>query len=142
MSAKLNSRNTKKKIILKGGKGFKNTKNYDFSIITVVKNSDKSIEKTIRSVLKQKKVTFEYIIIDGNSSDNTLRKIKRFNKKINYWCSVNDNGIYDAMNIGLKLANERVICFVNSDDFFYNMYALSKVKKYFDKKKLIIFLEL
>ena len=142
MNAKLKSQNIKKKIILQGGKGFKNTKNYDFSIITVCKNSDKSIEKTIRSVLEQKKVTLEYIIIDGNSSDNTLKKIQKFNKKINYWCSINDNGIYDAMNVGLKLANAKVICFVNSDDFFYNTYALSKVKNYFDKKKADYLLEL
>ena len=58
-----------------------------FSIITVVKNSSDTIESTIKSVINHKDLDLEYIIIDGNSNDGTLDKIKACNSKISYWCS-------------------------------------------------------
>ena len=57
---------------------------FKFSIITVVKNDEKNIEKTIKSVAKQSFKNFEYLIIDGKSSDNTIKKIKKYKKKINF----------------------------------------------------------
>ena len=68
------------------------------SIITVVKNDEKNIQKTIRSIVAQKKKEYEYIIIEGKSSDETLQKILKYKKKINKKIYQKDKGIYDAMN--------------------------------------------
>ena len=70
------------------------------SVITVVYNGEKTITKTIQSVLNQDYPNFEYLIIDGCSKDNTINIIRQFENKIDYWLSENDNGIYDAMNKG------------------------------------------
>jgi len=110
-----------------------------FSIITVVKNSSASIEKTIKSVLNQNNQNLEYIVIDGNSDDGTLNKIKSYNNKISYWCSINDKGIYDAMNYGLKLANGQVIGILNSGDI-YIKNSLNIVKNYFLENQNLSFL--
>ena len=93
-------------------------KKYLLSIITVVKNDEKRIEKTIRSIINQKNIRYEYIIIDGKSKDNTIKRIKKFKNKIDKIISENDLGIYDAMNKGLRLANGEVVVFCNSGDFF------------------------
>lgn len=110
-----------------------------FTIITVVKNSSKSIEKTIKSVLSQKIDNYEYIVIDGNSADGTLEKIKEYKNSLNYWCSINDEGIYDAMNYGLKLAKGNIIGIINAGDI-YSSNALSIVNDYFKKDKDLSFL--
>ena len=60
------------------------------SIITVVKNNEKFLEETIKNVINQNFKNFEYIIIDGNSTDGTIDIIKKYNNKINYWISEND----------------------------------------------------
>ena len=87
-----------------------------FSIITVVKNSSKNIRQTIESVIKQADQNIEYIIVDGNSDDETLDIIKNYNEKIDYWCSLKDKGIYDAMNYGLQLSSGSIIGIINSGD--------------------------
>ena len=102
------------------------------SIITVVKNDEKNIQKTIRSIISQKKINYEYIVIDGNSEDNTLKKILKYKNRINKIISKKDNGIYDAMNKGIKIAKGEVIVFCNSGDFFYKN-SLKKVMILFDK---------
>ena len=90
---------------------------YNFSIITVVKNDQQNISKTIKSVLSQKKdVDLEYIIIDGDSSDSTKKFIKSFKDEIDIVVSEPDNGIYDAMNKGLELSSGNIIGFCNSGD--------------------------
>ena len=86
------------------------------SIITVVKNNEKYLEQTIKSVLSQEYKNFEYIIIDGGSTDNTISIIKKFSNEIDYWLSENDHGIYDAFNKGMQLAKGDFIGMVNSDD--------------------------
>jgi len=101
-----------------------------FSIITVVKNDEINIGKTIKSVVCQSLKDFEYIIIDGKSSDNTLKKITIFNKKINFLISEKDKGIYFAMNKGAKISNGEVILFVNSGDIL-TKNALKIIKKKF-----------
>ncbi|MDV0785985.1 glycosyltransferase family 2 protein [Citrobacter amalonaticus] len=88
------------------------------SVITVVFNGEKYIEDTIKSVIFQKTDEIEYIIIDGNSKDGTLNIIKKYEKDIDVWISENDNGIYDAMNKGWKLATGEYIAYLNSDDFY------------------------
>ena len=88
-----------------------------FSIITVVKNDQENIIKTLKSVLKQKKlVNLEYIVIDGKSSDKTLNIINQYAKEIDKIISENDNGIYYAMNKGIDLATGDIIAFCNSGD--------------------------
>lgn len=99
--------------------------NYDYdelplvSIITVVFNGEKYLEKTIQSIFYQNYPNIEFIIIDGGSKDKTLDIIKKYDCTIDYWVSERDNGIYDAMNKGLSLANGIIIGIVNSDDWLY-----------------------
>ena len=103
------------------------------SIITPSLNSEKTIEQTINSVLNQRYTDFEYIIIDGNSSDHTVDIIKEyislFGGRMRY-ISEKDDGIYDAMNKGIKLARGNVIGIINSDDW-YEKDALEKVVNFF-----------
>ena len=109
-----------------------------FSIITVVKNDEINIKKTIKSIINQTFKDFEYIIIDGKSSDTTLNKILHFKKKINTIISEKDRGIYFAMNKGAKISNGKVILFVNSGDLL-TKNALKIVKKKFNDHKDIGF---
>jgi len=116
-----------------------------YSIITASYNSEKTIAKTIESVLNQTYSNFEYIIIDGKSSDATVEIIKSFekefeNKSINYtWISEPDNGIYDAWNKGLKLASGDWISFLGSDDF-YLLNALELYNTEIEKELSINFI--
>lgn len=99
------------------------------SIITVCLNSEKYIEQTIQSVLNQTYKNIEYIIIDGLSTDNTLKIIDKYkpmfgeNLKL---ISEKDNGIYDAMNKGIKKATGELIGIINSDDW-YEIETLKEV---------------
>ena len=110
-----------------------------FSIITVVKNDEINVGKTIKSVVAQSLKDFEYIIIDGKSSDNTLKKIMIFKKKINFLISEKDKGIYFAMNKGAKISNGKVILYVNSGDIL-TKNALKIIKKKFIKNMNIGFI--
>lgn len=86
------------------------------SIITVCLNSAETIESTIKSVITQDYSNFEYIIIDGKSSDDTLGIIRRYKQKIAVMISEKDNGIYDAMNKAISLANGDFLFFLGADD--------------------------
>ena len=79
--------------------------------------------------MSQKVKNYEYIIIDGKSNDNTIKIIKKYSKKIAYWVSQKDNGLYDAFNKGLKLARGKYIGIINSDDI-YTKNALKIYSKY------------
>lgn len=92
-----------------------------FSIITICFNSGKTIERTIKSVLAQDYKNYEYIIIDGCSTDNTLNIIERYKEKFNgrlKYISEKDSGIYNAINKGIKLSKGEIIGIINSDDFY------------------------
>lgn len=89
-----------------------------FSIITVCFNSEKTIEQTIQSVLKQTYKDYEYIIIDGGSKDSTLEIINKYRDHIKTVVSEKDDGIYDAMNKGIVLAEGSIIGLLNSDDWY------------------------
>ena len=115
-------------------------KNHSFTIITIVKNDEENIEKTIKSVIVNKKKNVEYVIIDGKSSDKTLKKINRYKKYIDKLVSEKDGGIYDAMNKGIRISTNNIIVFCNSGDFFYKN-AINKIEYLFKKKMLIMFLE-
>lgn len=105
-----------------------------FSVITVCYNSEKTIEKTLKSVLAQTYQNFEYIIIDGKSTDGTMEIIKRyepeFGDKLRY-VSEKDNGIYDAMNKGIAMATGELVGIVNSDDY-YEPDALENILKAYE----------
>lgn len=89
------------------------------TIITVTYNSSPLLEKTIKSLLEQPIKNYEYIIIDGNSSDGTKNILKKYEDKIDFYISEPDNGIYDAMNKGIKYAHGRYIYFLNSGDYLH-----------------------
>ena len=110
-----------------------------FSIITVVYNGDKHLEQTIKSVLNQSNKNFEYIIIDGGSNDNSLKIIKKYEKKIDYWVSEKDRGIYDAFNKGMKVAKGKFVGFINSDDV-YRKNALRIISNYYFDNKCFDFI--
>lgn len=100
------------------------------TIVTVVYNGEKEIEKTINSIVSQ---TFfdkvEYIIIDGSSKDKTLEIIKGYKNKIDILVSEPDNGIYDAMNKAINFANGEWINFMNAGDTFASNDVLEKILK-------------
>ena len=102
------------------------------SIITAVKNGEKFLEKTILNILNQKKIKFEYIIIDGGSTDKTLEIIKKYENKLAYWTSEKDEGISDAFNKGIKKANGVFINFQGDGDGFCNEYSLYELFKDID----------
>ena len=109
--------------------GTKKDKKLKFSIITVTKNSEKYLEQNILSVQNQKFKNFEHIIIDGNSKDKTKSILRKYKTKLKI-ISENDNGLYDAMNKGIKLAQGDIIGMLNSDDYYYSK-ALNIIKNYF-----------
>lgn len=108
------------------------------SIITINYNDAKGLIKTINSVLNQTYTDFEYIIIDGGSTDESITIIKQHNNSIDYWVSEPDKGIYNAMNKGLKKANGAYVLFMNSGDFLYDNSVLKNVfKKVTEKDDLV-----
>lgn len=98
-----------------------------FSIITINYNNQEGLERTIKSVISQTFFDYEFIIIDGGSTDESVNVIKTYKDKINYWVSEPDNGIYNAMNKGIKKANGEYLNFMNSGDCFYKEDILKKV---------------
>jgi len=102
------------------------------SIITVCYNSASTIEDTILSIANQTHQDIEYIIVDGNSKDATLDIIKKHSTTVSKWISEKDNGIYDAMNKGIEMANGEIIGILNADDVFANKNVVENIVKYFN----------
>ena len=107
------------------------TKKKLLSIITVVKNDVANIELTIKSILSQKESNVEYIIIDGKSSDGTIKIIDKYKKRIDKTIIARDRGIYDAMNKGIKISSGKYVGFCNSGDIlkqksFKNIFKFLK----------------
>ena len=119
--------------MIQGGKRILNQNQINkkplISIITVVRNGEKHLEECINSVLAQKFKDFEYLVIDGNSSDNTRNIIKKYEPKIDFYLSENDQGIYDAFNKGMKYVRGKYFGYVNSDDIL-NPNALEILSRY------------
>jgi len=100
------------------------------SIITVCYNSDKTLDKTIQSVLSQAYINVEYIIVDGDSKDTTIDIIKEYESKIFKWVSEPDKGLYEAMNKGIAMATGDLIGILNSDDIFTDNHVLENIAKF------------
>jgi glycosyltransferase involved in cell wall biosynthesis len=114
---------------------------YKFSIITVVYNAKVELQKTVNSIQNQIYNNFEHVIIDGGSEDGTLEYIKSLSfDNLNY-ISKKDNGIYDAMNKGIKLSNGEYLLFLNAGDNFASNAILKnivlKIKDLERKPKII-----
>lgn len=101
------------------------------SLITVTYNAEKTISRCIQSVIDQKFTNIEYIIIDGGSTDDTIQIINQYARDISYFISESDNGIYDAMNKGIKLASGDIIGMLNADDFFSDIDILHTIANKF-----------
>ncbi len=97
------------------------------SIITVCFNSDKTIEETFKSVKNQTYEEIEYIVVDGGSKDKTLDIIASHENDIDFWVSEPDNGLYDAINKGIKKATGDFVGILNSDDIFYESNTVEKI---------------
>ncbi len=110
------------------------------SIITVCYNSEKTIRDTIESVLSQDHPDIEYIVIDGLSDDNTIDIVNEYSEKITKIISEPDEGIYDAMNKGVKYSTGDIIGILNSDDFFENPFVISDVIKHFKSNPTVSFI--
>ena len=106
-----------------------------FSIITPVLNNKDGLLETIKSIKKQNFENYEYIVIDGGSTDGTLEIIKN-EKFITKWISEKDKGIYDAINKGLRLSNGKFINTINSGDYYYSNKSLEIIKDYFENNKV------
>ncbi len=128
--------------IIEGGlrlkKNFKNSipNKPLITVITAVLNNDKYLEECILSLHKQKYENYEHIILDGGSGESTIKIIKKYEDKIDYWCSKRDNGIYDAFNNGMKLARGDYLGFLNSDDTYSDKtfeLLISYIKKFPEK---------
>lgn len=103
------------------------------SIITCTYNSAKYLENNILSVKKQNFINFEQVFVDGGSSDKTLKIISNYNDILNIKIvSEKDDGIYDAMNKGIKIATGDIIGILNSDDFYNNEFVFSDVMEFFN----------
>ncbi len=121
-------------------------KNSLITIITITYNAGKFLEKTILSVLNQTNKNFEYILVDGNSKDNTLDIIKQYESYIGEgrfgdfpaaqyrWISEPDKGLYDAMNKGMKMAKGEFLWFINAGDKIYNENTIGEIYKRMDEE--------
>lgn len=107
-----------------------------FSIITVCFNSERTIRRTIESLLHQSYNNFEYIIIDGQSTDATMSIVREYENNFGTIkiVSEKDDGIYDAMNKGIRLAQGKIVGILNSDDF-YEEDALEQVARVYTEEK-------
>ena len=103
---------------------FSNLYGLKLSLVTVVYNAQDSIGQCIESVINQNYPNLEYIIVDGGSTDNTLNIINRYQPHIHILVSEPDNGIYDAMNKGIRLATGQIVGTLNADDQFAGLVAL------------------
>ena len=109
-----------------------------FSIVTVNYNNIVGLRHTIESVISQTFKDYEFIIIDGGSTDGSINLIKDYQQYMSYWISEKDNGIYNGMNKGITQAKGTYINFMNSGDVFYRNDILEKVNNLMNDSDFII----
>jgi glycosyltransferase involved in cell wall biosynthesis len=109
-----------------------------YSIITINYNNKDGLEMTINSVLEQSFQDFEYIIIDGGSTDGSIEVIKKYASQIDCWVSEPDKGVYNAMNKGIRKATGNYLNFMNSGDTYHSSSALETIAKMHSDDDIII----
>lgn len=105
----------------------------DLSIITINYNNLIGLQKTMQSVFTQDFYGYEYIMIDGGSTDGSKEWIKQFDDKLSYSVCEKDNGVYDAMNKGIAKARGTFLMFLNSGDFLVNQNVLTRLNRYIER---------
>ena len=109
------------------------------SIITINYNNAKGLKKTLDSIVSQNQADFEYIVIDGNSTDGSQNIIEEYSKQISYWISEPDSGIYNAMNKGIRQATGEYLLFINSGDVIRTETNLSSIISQITGEDIIFF---
>ena len=109
-----------------------------YSIITVNYNNRDGLKKTIESVVCQTFRDYEFIVIDGGSTDGSVDVLKEYDDKITYWVSEPDKGIYNGMNKGIAKATGDYLNFMNSGDCFYADDVLQRVADYNSQADFIV----
>ena len=112
---------------------------HKLSIITINYNNLEGLKRTVESVVNQTWQEFEYIVIDGGSTDGSLAYIESHSANLNYWVSEPDKGIYNAMNKGVAKATGEYLLFLNSGDLFFNDIILEQNHKFIVEKDLVYF---
>ncbi|MCJ7786099.1 MAG: glycosyltransferase, partial [Desulfobacterales bacterium] len=102
------------------------------SIITIVYNNRATFEDCVKNVLSQTYKEIEYIVVDGGSNDGTVDIIQAYRERISRWISEPDQGIYDAMNKGIRIASGEVIGFLHSSDVYAHPRVIEQVVKVFE----------
>ena len=97
------------------------------SVITINYNNKEGLKKTIESVVSQIYQDFEYIVVDGGSTDGSIDIIREYDKHIDFWISEPDRGIYNAMNKGIKFSHGEFCLFLNSGDCLLSSTSISQV---------------
>ena len=108
------------------------------SIITINYNNKEGLLKTIESVISQTDKNFEWIIIDGGSTDGSKELIELYVDYITYWVSEPDKGIYNAMNKGIKASHGDFLWFLNSGDYLYDVDVLMRVLPLLKEKDIYV----
>jgi len=106
------------------------------SVITVVKNGESTIESAIKSLRSQTYKNIEHIIVDGNSTDKTSSILKKYSNQNTHIFNLNDKGIYDAINKGIRLTSGDIIGLLHSDDLFYDRNSIRNVVEVFNENEI------
>lgn len=97
------------------------------SIITVTYNAENTLERTIKSVQEQTYPFVEHVIVDGNSTDKTVRVIQKYDNEKLVWISEPDEGLYHAMNKGISISSGNYLCFLNAGDTFHSIDSVESI---------------
>ena len=109
-----------------------------YSIITINYNNREGLQKTINSVIGQTFKDYEFIIIDGGSTDGSIEILEQHDASITFWSSEPDKGVYHAMNKGIAKAHGEYLNFMNSGDCFYSNNVLEHVNRYHSDADFIV----